>query len=286
MRTDQGVLSYLRTRYVVRLSACLLASACSFASAQLTNVGTITIDVNKARPWEIQNVGGGATTIAHFAPNAVFDQKACCPRENIRWIQTYFADPRVNGVSPFPNRTIIDPRKDQNVPGAPNNKGDDKPFYDLTYPTQDDAQNNTNLMQGGNGAYYQDTPRVAPGQTDVTVRLTTALVCFKNDDPMRLCMLGGFRWGFKVDSNHKVSLLPVDKMSEAEVRNNPFSSFNAALRQDFPGYSIVNQYKCGCLVYFNVAGVPEPGSALVLVCGVLSLLARQRRTAKSLDVHR
>lgn len=261
-----------------------LAALAALSAAQgMTNVGRIVIDQYKLVDANFPiTVGPGARLIAHFEPNENFERQTCCKRENLRWIQTYFADPRVGGVSPpFPdqNRPIIDPRKDQRVPGAPTGKGDDLPFYDLTYPTFNDVDPNTNVLTNGSGVYYQDTPRVEPGQIreNVRVRLTTALVCVEE---RRMCVLGGFRWGFDVKNPGPNTLLPIGRMSEAEVRNNPFTSFNTALRADFPSdpqWTMLGAYRCGCMNWMNVEGVPEPSSLLALGGMAIMVVRRKRR---------
>ncbi len=259
----------------VTTSVLLGLGALAGAQANLLNVGKIVIDRYETAAWESNQRGPGAKITAHFEPNAAFASQTCCPREKLRWLQCLFANPGIPGVSPIPNRRIIDLRKDQNAPGHPNGKGDDLPFYDFTYPTLNDVQNNQNIKIDGSGVFMADVPRVAAGQTDLEASFTSLVVCIHEDQ--RLCVLGGFRWGFKINDRGVSTLTPWAEVRKDEVWGSRFNEFNTPMKEDFPGWGVLNQRSCcpESMIWMNT--VPEPVSLLALGAGVFGLGLRNRK---------
>src|SRR5262245_43245988 len=129
----------IRTIRSLGAMACALLACMSAAPAQagFINVGSLVID-----KFTDSNNGkkAGADFTMHYQLNDEFDKQNCVTRDSLRWLQMIrLSKPIKFGDELTPDRPFIDPRKDQFTPGAPNDKGDDLPFYDLTYATADDV---------------------------------------------------------------------------------------------------------------------------------------------------
>jgi len=260
--------------------AGLLAVFATSARADFVNVGSIVLD-----NYSDFNNGqkAGANFTIHYELSDAFNQQDCIGRDSLRWIQLLRLNKTVmfgDTSTPDPNRPFIDPRKDQFVPGAPGDKGDDQPFYDLTYPTAADVGKNDKVIVNGSGAYLLDQPRIGLGARPFSFTAVTLLVSIHPDQ--QLYVLGGVRWGFGVadDVLGSVTLRGPEYVAGNSALITPF---NRALAQDFPGW-VIKLPKDLCpdeqpAVSLRTTPVPALPAGVLAVIGGVILLVRREKTA-------
>lgn len=254
----------------VALVAALLAS---FVNGAQISVGRIVVD--KYEPLDDNGLkGAGATFTVHYEFNGEVGKQDCFKKENVRWLQWLSVSDKSPPLTPIPNRPFIDPRKDQPTPGTPTGKGDDLPFYDFSYPTLKDSQDNTNILVNGSGPYLRDDPRSARGQEGIMFEFRTMMVAIMPDN--FLMALGGFDWGFKVNAQGKSELMPVSGISGETICLGRFPAMNNAMKNDFPTWGGVGNGRSFCpdsQYYLNV--VPEPATWVAGAIG-LALFGSRR----------
>ena len=250
------------------------------ARADFVNVGSITVDT-----FSDFNNGqrAGANFTIHYTLNDAFKMQDCVTRDSLRWIQMLRLSKTVmfgDSSTPDPNRPFIDPRQGQFVPGAPGNKGDDLPFYDLTYPTAATVGQNDKVIVNGSGVYMLDQPRIGLGARPFSFTAVTLLVSIHPNQ--QLYVLGGVRWGFDVagDFLGSVTLRGPEYVAGNSALITPF---NRALAQDFPGWEIkLPKDLCPDVqpaVDLRTTPVPAPPAGVLVAVGGLVLIARRQKAA-------
>lgn len=220
--------------------------------------------------------GPGMNIVFHYETNAEFAKQDLFKAENLRWFQRLSCSDDVGLLTPRPNRPFIDLRKGQLAPGHPNGEGDDLPFYDFSYPTRKDADTNKNIKIDGSGVYMRDDPRAQQQQRSIRFEFETFVV--GNIEDKLFSSIGGFKWGFDVDKDGKLTALKVEPFTDEYICLSKWDFQNTTLRKDFSDWAMPSQKSWGKddQYYFGVSGVPEPGSLGALALGVLTSLQRRR----------
>ncbi len=130
----------------IRLLGAMFATSIGWASTAMAGAISVT-------QYEADQAQGGVDIQAEYDPA---DFEDVCPPENIRWLQRILLKDDMgnqkNDVPGYPSGNFIDPQPNQ--PGGP---FDNDPWYDFTYNTAADRNNNVN-RQNGAGPFFIDTP--------------------------------------------------------------------------------------------------------------------------------
>lgn len=225
----------------------ILATMAEPARADLINI--TQYDVNQA--------GGGLNIQANYD---LTGSGITCDPANIRWIQRILLKDgngnQKDNVPGYPSGNFIDPQ-----PGQPGGPWDTLPWYDVTYNTADDRDNDVN-RQNGAGAYFNDSPNGWGPFGPMSFNATTAIVCI-NSANCTFQILGGFTWGFSVAADQTITAIPtvIGLMNDAATRK----LFNDAL-------------DLGPASFSKWQAVPEPSSVLLISVGLAGMrLVRRRR---------
>lgn len=275
----------MRVIWSLRVVACALLACvpASPARAGFINVGSIVID----QYAEFRDATrAGADFTLHYGLNEAFEEQTCVTRDSLRWIQMLQLSKSIKfGDEDTPARPFIDPREGQFTPGAPNDKGDNLPFYDLTYATEADVGKKDKVVVNGSGVYLFDQPRVSLGARPFSFTAVTLLVSIQPNQ--QLGVLGGVRWGWRVKDDASVILFGAEYVAGNSALTR---TFNRALASDFPGWEIklpkelwpTDQPAVDLAERIRPpTPVPAPASIVLLGLGGLVLLGRSRLSVRT-----
>ncbi len=173
----------------------------------------------------------------------------------LRWLQRVTFSKAVPGV-PNPNRAFIDPRSGQPLGSLPEG-ADALPWYDISGL----SQASLSLEGGGDDPWTGDGPYAPLNLAPLTFTAETLVVAI-DAIATNAVILGGVRWGYALGGSGGSTAMafgPVGLADSAELRGD----FNAALESDFPEWSLV--------------AVPEPGTLVLALFGLLTLCRAARR---------
>jgi|GEM_PF-2088265 len=224
---------------------------------------------------------GGAEIKAQYDLGANWDSD-CCPPANIRWMQRVQllddkgADKVIAPPDPnFPFAQFIDPRKGQDIGGG--NKGDDLPFYDVTYAKADFSDG----IQRGSGQYFFDRPSGWQNDSPLDFLATTLLVCI-DDATKQARYLAGFKWGFSVRNAGGAVTTSLINWGKVPYGAGLKASYDGLLDNAVgkAGEGFKNKWTLEAAdpncPEFEV--VPEPASMVAMAVGLAGLVARRRRS--------
>lgn len=252
--------AFLISGFIVLLLSQQAFSATAALTLDGKNVGSITVDKNDPLNVTV-NPGNlsakGVNFLAHFDLTSAFDEQDCCKSSDLRWLQ------RAKTSKPLPGFTktdFIDPNAGQNLGGG--RTGDGLPFYDQSYSTLNDANNNQNRKANGSGKYAKDQPFNLVSEAPFSFDADLLLVCVHDK---QMAILGGVHWGYKLDASGGVTPNAPTALTDTKSLRD---ALNTDLNKDFPGFSFVSAEQF-C--------IPLPSAAWMILLAVPLLgVARKR----------